>query len=50
MSLTDAKTKEPGESKPPACSVSSTFNFSVGAVAILVAIVVLYVSYSRWAG
>lgn len=38
-----AGTSDPGGQAQPSCNVNSTFNFTVGAIAILVAILIGYV-------
>jgi hypothetical protein len=43
-------TSDPRGQAQPRCNVNSTFNFTVGAIAILVAILIGYIVYARWAG
>ena len=50
MTAMRAGTSDSGGKAQPGCHVNSTFNFTVGAVAILVAILIAYVAYTRWAG
>ena len=50
MSALRSGTSDSGGQPQPGCNVSSTFNFSVGAIAIVVAILIAYVAYTRWAG
>jgi hypothetical protein len=45
-----AGTSDSGGRVQPGCNVNSTFNFGVGAIAILVAILIAYVAYARWSG
>jgi hypothetical protein len=50
MTAIRAGTSDSGGKAQPGCNVNSTFNFSVGAIAILVAILIAYVAYARWSG
>ena len=46
MSQTQARgTDEPVQ---PGCAVNSTFNFTVGALAVLMALVIAYWVYTSW--
>ena len=43
-----AGTSAPGGHGEPGCNVNSTFNFTVGALAIAAALVIGYLAYRYW--
>ncbi len=40
--MNDQRISAPQEKERPSCNVNQTFNFSIGAVAVLVAAIVIY--------
>jgi hypothetical protein len=46
--MSQTQVRGTAERAEPGCAVNSTFNFSVGALAILVALLVGYWAYTSW--
>jgi hypothetical protein len=48
MNQMKSETNDAGDRLQPGCNVSSTFNFTMGGIAIAVALLIGYLAYVRW--